>query len=173
VGFFVSGRLVPPGDWDHLDNGRFRGFSWSVAMDQDVLVMDELDNGRNLVNQLIAGGFDVRLALWVNEADAGRWYLYLSSPVVDDKGPGAAYRVLLPLIEKMPEFGIDPRCVKLIGVNDTPAIEAQEVIRPKLANSKFATSNAKPFTGLTRFGGATFAGMDVGGVYIYPPFQAA
>jgi hypothetical protein len=142
-------------------------------MGQDTLVSDELENGRKLVERLIEGGLDVRLAFWVKESDAGQWFLYLVSPVVDEKGPAAAYRALVPLMEQMPELGIDPSSVKLVGMNDSAAAKAWEVIRPRIPHSPFAVHGAKPYPGMTRFGGETFAGMNVEGVYIYPPFQAA
>jgi len=42
----------------------------------------------------MADGFDVRLAFWTKPTDEGKWFLYLASPVVDEKGPAAAYRLV-------------------------------------------------------------------------------
>jgi hypothetical protein len=137
---------------------------------QDMLVTGDLENGRKLIDRLIANGFGVHFALWVNEADARQWFLYLASPVVDEKGPGAAYRMVLPVVDSMPESGIDPFSIKLVGLNDSVTTAAREAIRPRIPNGPFAVQNPKPYPGITRFGGTMLAGMDVDGVYIYPPF---
>ena len=79
----------------------------------------------------------------------------------------------MPLMSAMPELGIDPFSIKLVGMRDSAAEKAREAIRPRVPDSPFAVPNPRPYPGLTRFGGETFAGMNVDGVYIYPPFQAA
>ncbi len=137
------------------------------------MVTDELTSGRKLIERLIRGGFDVSLAFWVKETDARRWYLYLASTVVDKEGPAAAYRAVLPVVESMPELGIDPFAIKVVGVDDSMAAAAREVIRPKIPDSPFAVRNPKPYQGMTRFGGSTLAGVSIDGAYIYPPSQPA
>jgi len=134
-------------------------------------VTDELDSGRKLVEHLFSNGFDVPLAFWVKETDAGQWFLYLASPVVDHMGPAAAYRVVLPVVENMPELGIDPFAIKVVGVNDSMAAAARDLIRPKVPDSPFAAPNPKPYTGMTRFGGSTLGGVSIDGAYIYPPLR--
>lgn len=140
-------------------------------MGQDTLVTDELDSGRKLVERLAGEGFDVSLAFWLKETDAGQWFLYLSSPVVNDKGPTIAYRIVLPVVEGMSELGIDPFSVKVVGVNDPITTAAREVIKPRIPDSPFAVKNPKPYAGMTRFAGATLGGVSIDGAYIYPPSQ--
>ena len=134
---------------------------------------DELDAGQMLIDRLIKDGFDVRLGFWVKESDAGKWFLYLASPLVDDKGPGAAYRALLALVSAVPELGIDLYSIKLVGMNDSATEKAQEIIRPRVPDSPFAVQYARPYPGRTRFGGRKFAAMNVDEVIIYAPFQGA
>jgi len=143
------------------------------AMDQNVLVTDEIESGHKLVERLVANGFDVRLAFWVKESDAGQWFLYLASPMVDEQGPAAAYRVVGPVVDSMPELGIDPFAVKVVGLNDSMTTAAQAVIRPRISDSPFAVQNPKPYPGITRFGGSTLGGVSVDGAYIYPPLPRA
>ena len=138
-------------------------------MAQDFLITDELDAGRKLVETLLDRGFDVSLAFWVKEAEAQHWYLYLASPVYDDKGPIAAYRIVQSVVEVMPELGIDPFAVKLVSANDFMAEAARKVIEPKVPVGPFAVQNPKPYTGMTRFGGSTLGGVSIDGAYIYPP----
>ena len=141
-------------------------------MGQDALVMGELDGGRELVERLTRAGFDVSLAFWLKETDAGQWYLYLSSPVFDDKGPAVAYRIVMPIVEGMPELGIDPFSIKVVGVNDSIATAARAVIKPRIPDSPFAVKNPKPYAGMTRFAGATLGGVSIDGAYIYPPSRS-
>jgi len=49
---------------------------------------------KQLIQAPMADGFDVRLAFWTKPTDEGKWFLYLASPVVDEKGPAAAYRLV-------------------------------------------------------------------------------
>ncbi len=138
-------------------------------MAQDTLLTDELESGRKLVERLISNGFDVSLAFWVKESDAGQWFLYLASSVVDAKGSTEAYRVVLPIVEDMPESGISPFAVKVVGINDSMVAAAREVIKPRLPDSQFAVRNPRPYPSMTRFGGSTLGGINIEGAYIYPP----
>ena len=55
-------------------------------MDPIALVLDKLSNGREIVEQLNAGGLGVPLAFWVKRTDSDDWRLYLSMPLVDEQG---------------------------------------------------------------------------------------
>ena len=131
-------------------------------MDPNAMVNDELANGRKLIETLISGGLDVRLAFWVKRTDADDWRLYLSTPLVDDQGPAVAHRTIFNQIRRMPEYGIDPESVGLVGMNDSATTKAMEAVPAR-----------NPYPRITRYSGSSFNGMDVDGVYIYPPFQAA
>ena len=61
-------------------------------MDQDTVVSEQTESGKRLIEVLVANGFDVRIAFWAKPTDEGKWFLYLASPIVDEKGPAAAYR---------------------------------------------------------------------------------
>ena len=63
-------------------------------MDQDTVVSEQTESGKRLIQTLAAAGFEVRVAFWAKPTDEGKWYLYLASPVVDEKGPFAAYRLV-------------------------------------------------------------------------------
>ena len=140
-------------------------------MGQDTLLTEEIDAGHTLVERLIDEGFEIDLAFWVKEAEAGRWYLYLVSPIVDSHSLGNPYRRLLPLIESMPELGIDPFKIKLVGLNDSMAVAAREIVRPRVPDSPFAVQRPRPYRGMTRFGGSTLGGVEIDGAFIYPPLQ--
>ncbi len=141
-------------------------------MAQDTLLTNEVDAGRQLIARLHGVGFDVNLAFWLNETDSGRWFLYLASPLVDVQGPAAAYRIVLPIIESAPELGIDPFAVKVVGVDDSMAAAAREVLSPRLFQNPL-TQSPRLHSGMIRFGGSELAGVSIDGAYIYSPYQPA
>jgi hypothetical protein len=142
-------------------------------MDQDTVVMGQIDGGKSLIESLRDVGFDVRTAFWARPTDDEKWFLYLASPVVDAKGLQAAYGVVHRVIRQKPELWIDPFEVRVLGENDTLAVAAREVIKPRMALGPFAVPNPKPHVGMTRFNGSSLGGVSVDGVYIYPPSIAA
>jgi hypothetical protein len=141
-------------------------------MDQDALVNEQIDSGKELIEQLLADGFDVRVAFWTKLTDEGKWFLYLSSPNVDDEGPAAAYRFVHRTMRRMPTLWIDPLEIRVVGSNDSLAEAALAVTKPKIPDSPFAVRNPKPHSGITRFGGSTLGGVSIDGAYIYPPPQS-
>lgn len=140
-------------------------------MGQDALVTDEIEGGRQLVDRLKAEGFEVSLAFWVKETNAGRWYLYLASPLVDDQGPGAGYRVVSGVVQSVPETGILPDMIKLVGNDYSMTSAAWQVVNSKYPADLSAGPNAKRYTGMIRFDGSTLNGIDVDAAFIYSPYR--
>jgi hypothetical protein len=130
-------------------------------MDQDTVVSEQTDSGRRIIEALAADGFDVRVAFWAKPTDEGKWFLYLASPIVDDKGPAAAYRLVHRIMRALPDLWIDPLEIRVVGVHDSIAEAALEV----------TNRNPKLYPGMTRFGDSTLGGVSVDGAYIYPPPQ--
>jgi len=142
-------------------------------MGPDALVTDEIQGGRELIERLVANGVDVRLAFWVKETDAGRWYLYLSLPVVDAEGPMAGYEQVIPVVQGMPEAGIELDSVKVVGITDSMAVAAWKAIRPRIPGLPFADRSPRPYKGVSRVNGSTLGGMDIDAAFIYPPQPVA
>ena len=140
-------------------------------MDKDTLVSEQIESGERLISALAADGFDIRVAFWAKLTDEGKWFLYLASPMVDDKGPAAAYRLVHAILRKMPDLWIDPLEIRVVGLNDSLTEAALEVIKPKVPDSPYAVRNPKPYPGMTRFRGATLGGVSIDGAVIYPPPQ--
>jgi hypothetical protein len=138
-------------------------------MDHDTVVSEQTESGKRLIEALTADGFEIRVAFWAKPTEDGKWYLYLASPVVDEKGPAAAYLLVHGVLRKTPDVWIEPLEVKVVGLNDSLTEAALAVIKPKTPDSPFAVRNPKPYPGMTRFDGSTLGGIDVDGAYIYPP----
>lgn len=140
-------------------------------MDQGTVVSEQTESGKRLIESLAAAGFEVPVAFWAKPTDEGKWFLYLASPFVDEKGPAAAYDLVLGVLRKRPDLWIDPFEVRVVGLNDSLAEAALAATKPKVPDSPFAVSNPKPYPGMTRFGGSTLGGLSIDGAYIYPPPQ--
>jgi hypothetical protein len=124
-------------------------------MDQGSLVIEETDAGEELVRRLDRS-FPVKVAFWVKDSEGGPWYLHVASDQVHDKNIDAAYGEVLRLAGEMASPYLDAFQVKLIPTGDPLAQAALEI------NRRFPGRMA------TRFGGRSFGGMGVDGVYIYP-----
>jgi len=135
------------------------------------VVSEQTESGERLISALAADGFDIRVAFWAKPTDEGKWFLYLASPMVDDKGPAAAYRLVHGILRKTPDLWIDPLEIRVLGLNDSLTEAALAVIKPKVADSPYAVRNTKLYPGPTRFGAATLGGVSMDGAYIYPPSQ--
>ena len=134
------------------------------------MVSDQNEDGKRLIEALLATGFDVRIAFWAKPTESGKWYLYLVSPFVNEHGHKEAYLYVFAQLRKMPEVWIEPLDIKVIGLEDSLGKAALE-----LRNSRFAdrasASNPKLLQRMTRFDGSTLGGVSVDGAYIYPPMQ--
>jgi len=136
------------------------------------MVSEQTDRGKRLIEALATDGFDVRVAFWAKPTDEGKWFLYLASTLVDDKGPAAAYRLVHGILRKMPDLWIDPLEIRVVGLNDSLTDAALAAIKPKVPDNPYAVRNPKPYPGMTWFGGATLGGVSIDGAYIYPPSQS-
>ncbi|MBI1903162.1 MAG: hypothetical protein HYS13_18840 [Planctomycetia bacterium] len=141
-------------------------------MDQDTVVTEQTESGKQLIAALNAEGFEVRVAFWAKPTDEGKWFLYLASPIVDAEGPAAAYRRVHRVLKKTPGLWIDPLEVRVVGLNDSLAEAVLEKTRPTVPASPYAVQNATPFRGMTNLGEATLGGISIDGARIYPPSQS-
>ncbi|MDY3559451.1 hypothetical protein R5W23_000444 [Gemmata sp. JC673] len=129
-------------------------------MDQDALVTERVEAGKRFLAQLSAVGFPIAVAFWARPSDE-QWFLYLASPVVDEKGGHEAYRDLTLHERRFDNVGLDPFEVRLVSPSDTMAVAAAKLIEPK-------PWQPKPSPFMTRFDGSRLGGIDVEGVLVYP-----
>ena len=103
-------------------------------MDQDTVVSELTESGKRLIDALAANGFDVQVAFWAKPADSEKWYLYLASPVVDEKGSVMAYRHVFEVLDRTPNLWIDHFDIKVLRVDDSVAEAALAEARRKGEN---------------------------------------
>jgi hypothetical protein len=97
-------------------------------MDQVPLVDGQIEEGRKLIDALREDGFPVTAAAWLQESDAGEWYLYLGTPKVDTDGLKAAYMEFQKTYRRLVPQWIGPFAVRLIGT-DAPVARAARTRR--------------------------------------------
>jgi hypothetical protein len=122
-----------------------------------------LVGGRNLINALVGHGYDISAAFWVKPSDEGKWFLYLASPAVDQKGPGEVYRLIHAVLRDAPQWGIDPFDVMAVGVENPMAKAAAEIVKAKVAAGP--SGGAAP--SILPFNGPSLGRYYVEGAYIY------
>ena len=139
-------------------------------MDSDALVTEQIESGRTLADELRASKFDVEVAFWAKPSDDESWLLYLVTPLVDQQGSPAAYRLLHPVVWRVANSWIDPLDVRVLGTADPMAVAVRELTKPRVVQGPFALPNPKPYAGATRVSGRRLGGIEVDAAYIYPPF---
>src|SRR5437879_6117745 len=99
-------------------------------MAQSALVEARTADGLAIIEQLVGNQLPIALAAWVEviPEDApreydGQWWFFLVSPLVDERGPVAAYRSLSETLRNMPNFEsvrsyIPLSLIRLLGEND-------------------------------------------------------
>ena len=137
-------------------------------MDQDTLVTEQKESAERLIEELHAVGFEVSVAFWAKPTDDGKWFLYLASQFVNEKGLKAAYLRVHEILRSVPDlFRIEPLDVKLVRLDDSLTKEALAATKPRVPDSKFAVQNPKRPSIWTWFGKSTLAGMSIDGAWIY------
>ena len=129
-------------------------------MDTEVLVDDRIDDGRQLVAELLRSGFDVTVAFWARTSEDGLWTLYLASPAVDPAKPGGAYRAAYESLGRVPGLAITPAEIHMI--NDVSPIARDAIsVRGRYAGRM-----------PTQFHGDRLGNLSVVEAYIYPAFPS-
>ena len=92
-------------------------------MDKTTLVgpdSDRIRQGNEFLVELEKSGFPVHAALWLYASEQySDWRLVIASPLVDEKGPLAAYKKLDSILHKSrPDLVLWMQCVQLVSPRD-------------------------------------------------------
>lgn len=93
-------------------------------MDTDVLVENKIDDGENLIRQLVREQFGVEVAFWVKTSEEGLWQLWIASPAVDPGNIGEALGKVYGALTKIPNCSVSPMEITLLIDTDSIAREA-------------------------------------------------
>src|SRR6266446_5734152 len=103
-------------------------------MGQITLVDKQIEDGKELIEQLVRDQFDVSIAFWLKTSEEDWWHLYIGSKTVDERGPLEGYRALQAALGQLPGITISLDDVKLVGVESSIAkqmLKLQEGNRTK------------------------------------------
>src|SRR5438067_2106497 len=135
-------------------------------MDQKVLVNELIEDGEKLLKRLAEEGIPITASGWVKEADAGRWFLYIATPLVGEGGEGirAAYRRVNPIrLAMADELSLDfVTGFKLVRLDHPITRKVLEAPREKSGRNRLHFGE----------GGIHIGGVDVEEAYLYPPVGA-
>jgi hypothetical protein len=87
-------------------------------MDSYELVEHQIDSGHRLISRLVQDGFEITAALWMKTAEEGDWFLYIATPLVEQRGLAEAYRLLQASIQRLQGIPLSLSDVKLIGAEN-------------------------------------------------------
>ncbi|MBY0232823.1 MAG: hypothetical protein K2W96_26370 [Gemmataceae bacterium] len=125
-------------------------------MDQDTLVGALVEDGCRLAARLVEEGVDVAAACWVRSAEDHRWTLYISTSLIDKKGPLAAYREVQRVLHSLGETGLSVSDIVLIGERHPITIDVLSILRR--TNGLSPARSTRPLLG----------GAPIEEVYVYP-----
>lgn len=135
-------------------------------MAEEVLVKEQIDGGRKLLDRLLAADVHLTVAFWCKPEDDQYWHLYLVSPDVKDRGTLPVYAVANQLINTLPWASdrerIDPSSLRVVHTSNWLAQNALPIARaypPGVANIWYRAK--------------WFGDAAVEGTYIYPLPQPA
>jgi hypothetical protein len=125
-------------------------------MDTVTLVGNQVNDGLKLLDRLQQEEIPVKAACWVKPAEEDRWSLYISTPLVEQAGPLAAYRKVYGCLRSLESLWITDSDIKLIGENHPITKDVLDLTRRY--PGRVPTRSRRPFLG----------GVAVEEVYIYP-----
>ncbi len=125
-------------------------------MDQELLVDEQVEDGKSLIAGLVEDGFDVSVAFWARTSEEGLWFFYIGSASVRAMSLADAYRVVYRALRRLPEGGVPLSSIKVVDA-DNPiarsAIEARDRFPARLP---------------MRYHGKRLGSMAIEEAYLYP-----
>lgn len=129
-------------------------------MDQIVLVNEQVDAGRRLLDQ-VDGQISIRAAFWLKKPDERDWYLYVAAGGVTDANIGRVFGPLAQAARRMGDPNLDPFRINVISA-DAPLARAVVELLERYPG---------PFA--IRPNDSLLGDVEIDGAYIYPRRVAA
>jgi hypothetical protein len=95
-------------------------------MDTELLVDDQIADGKSLIEQLIKDNFNVSVAFWIKATDDGSWQLHIASPDVNEEKPSEAYQKVYNSLDAISSGTISALDINLINSENPNAKGAIE-----------------------------------------------
>jgi hypothetical protein len=128
-------------------------------MDQGTLVDKQINDGQRLVDRLSAEGVPVATAAWIKESESGLWFLYLVTPLAsEDTDTRPVYGRVNEVLRQMPPgLWVGWMEVKVVGPDS------------RVGTALLDLHRQYPGQAPLRYRGTALGGLQVEGVYVYPP----
>ena len=96
-------------------------------MDTELLVEDQIEDGRELINRLLTIGFNVDVAFWLKLGEDASWRLYLALTGFDPEVRHAAFSAVFVTLDNIHGTSISPADITLIDPTSPQAKAAIEL----------------------------------------------
>jgi hypothetical protein len=126
----------------------------------DALVEKQIEDGRQLIADLVDGGFPVGIAFWAKTRDEGPWHLYIGSRSIGTGGLGDAYRILYSCLERRPAINLNIAQVKLMPMTHPIAAQAKSI--------RSRWPDRAPILWGSVYDGSPLSSLSADDIYIYP-----
>jgi len=99
-------------------------------MYKTLLVEQEIEDGKKLIEQLEARRFPVSAALWYYFPEKNRWRLVIVSPVADSQGPLKGYGRIQKALGEMEPINLSLDDIRLMGKEDPEYRDLKQALGP-------------------------------------------
>jgi hypothetical protein len=137
-------------------------------MAQELLVNKWIEDGWSLAIRFHREISRVENLFWAHSTEAKKWYLFLMTAAVDEKGIGAAYSDLLATYDKMPHMAFSKFDLKLVRPKDEIGVWLR--FQHHLVNTPANFSEPALVNTYCTLPGPEMAGTElIDAIYIYGP----
>jgi hypothetical protein len=128
-------------------------------MDQNALVNELVKLGARFLEEF-GKAYPIAVAFWMKDKEESRWHLHIASEKINDADDGKANGVVIRVARQLQNPSFDPFLIRLCYMDE------------KIV--KFALDFQRENPGMPAvFDVPGYYGVEVEGMYIYPPVQAA
>ena len=125
-------------------------------MDMELLVDDQIEDGRKLIARLIGDSFDVTVAFWAKTSEDGSWFLYIGSATVTSGNIGGEYQRAYDSLVRIQDASITISEIKLVAVTNP------------IARDAIAVRDRHPARIPIQYRGKRLGNLSIEEAYIYP-----
>lgn len=102
-------------------------------MAQEPLVERRIEDGRRLIEALVASGFDIQAAFWLYLPEGEEWRLMIGTREIERRGRLETYRAIGAVQESLPALSIESDRVGVLRP-DAPIIKGAVALLKKFPN---------------------------------------
>jgi hypothetical protein len=128
-------------------------------MDTELLVDDQIEDGRVRLQNIVGAGFKIDVAFWVKPAEDALWRLYIASAGFSQGDRGDAHAAVYDILDRIPGISISPSDITLLNPA-SPAAKAAAELRDRTSAKSPRVYHEK------RFGDRSAKEA-----YVYPPID--